>query len=103
MARVIVVGGGFAGVAAATALADRGFQVELLESRGALGGRVYSTAASEGFPAPMDNGPHLFMGCYRETLKHFQRLEVPEPFHWIDPLRLSWFTPGGREVSLRCV
>lgn len=34
MAKVIVVGGGFAGIAAATALAEKGINVELLESRG---------------------------------------------------------------------
>ena len=102
MSKVIVVGGGFAGVAATTALAEKGFQVELLESRGTLGGRVYSTIATDNFPAPVDNGPHLFMGCYRETLKLFRRLEIPDPFHWIDPLRLSWFTQAGKEVTLRC-
>src|SRR5665811_80003 len=90
MSKVIVVGGGFAGVAATTALAEKGFQVELLESRGTLGGRVYSTIATDNFPAPVDNGPHLFMGCYRETLRLFQRLEVPDPFRWIDPTEGVW-------------
>lgn len=100
--KVIVVGGGYAGVAAATALAGWGYQVDLLESRGSLGGRAYSIAPSENFPAPADNGPHLFMGCYHETLRLFERLEVPHPFHWIDPLQLSWFTPGGKSVRLKC-
>src|ERR1039457_3166902 len=98
MPKLIVVGGGYAGVSAATALAEYSFQVELFESRGTLGGRVYSTPSIGSFPAPVDNGPHLFMGCYRETLKLFQRLEVPEPSHWIDPLRLSWFTSAGKKV-----
>jgi zeta-carotene desaturase len=102
MSKVIVVGGGYAGVAAATALAEKGIQVELLESRGFLGGRVYSTPPSETFPAPVDNGPHLLMGCYRETLKLFSRLGVANPFHWIDPLSLSWLTREGKKVSLRC-
>ncbi|HTC19602.1 MAG TPA: hydroxysqualene dehydroxylase HpnE [bacterium] len=102
MGKVLVVGGGFAGVAAATALAGRGHRVELLESRGSLGGRVYSTASSDHFPAPVDNGPHLLMGCYHETLRLFQRIGVPEPFHWIDPLRLCWWVKGGASVSLRC-
>jgi squalene-associated FAD-dependent desaturase len=102
MGKVIVVGGGFAGIAAATALAEQGHRVELLESRGSLGGRVYSTAPSDHFPAPADNGPHLLMGCYHETYRLFQRIGVPEPFHWIDPLRLSWWVKGGASVSLRC-
>lgn len=99
--KVIVVGGGFAGISAATALAERGISVELLESRGSLGGRVYSTE-NPNFPTPLDNGPHLFMGCYHETWKLFDRLNHSSSFKSIDPLRLSWLLPGGRKVSLNC-
>jgi squalene-associated FAD-dependent desaturase len=102
MAKIIVAGGGFAGVAAATALAEQGHRVELLESRGFLGGRVYSTPATDAFPAPVDNGPHLFMGCYHETLHLLERLGVPDPFHWIDPLKILWFSRGGKKLSLQC-
>jgi len=102
MPKVIVVGGGYAGLAAATALADAGHSVDLLESRGFLGGRAYSIAPSETFPAPLDNGPHLFMGCYAETLQLFRRIGVDKNLQWIDPLALSWLTPGGQEVSLKC-
>uniref|UniRef100_A0A1D1ZGQ1 Putative polyamine oxidase 2 n=2 Tax=Anthurium amnicola TaxID=1678845 RepID=A0A1D1ZGQ1_9ARAE len=48
----IVIGGGFAGIAAARALNDASFQVVLLESRDRLGGRVY-TDYSFGFPVDM--------------------------------------------------
>ncbi len=102
MKKVIVVGGGYAGISAATSLAEKGFAVELLESRGFLGGRVYSTTPTESFPAPVDNGPHLFMGCYREAWKFLDRLGSSHAFHRIDPLRLSWIVPGGEKVSLRC-
>src|SRR5271170_3455394 len=89
MPKVIVVGGGYAGLSAATALAEEGFSVELLESRGALGGRAYSIGASESFPFPVDNGPHLFMGCYTETLKMFRRVGMDKAFYWLNPLSLS--------------
>lgn len=102
MGKVLVVGGGFAGVAAATALVEKGHAVELLESRSSLGGRVYSIASSEGFPAPVDNGPHLLMGCYQETLALLQRLGDPEPFRWVDPLKLTWFDKGGAVLKLSC-
>jgi len=101
--KAIVVGGGYAGVSAATALAEAGVTVDLLESRGFLGGRVYSTAPSDPFPAPVDNGPHLLMGCYQETLRLFERLGEKEPLRWIDPLRLSWLVPGGGKVALHCL
>lgn len=102
MPKVIVVGGGYAGLAAATALAEAGLAVELFESRGVLGGRAYSIAPSGAFPAPVDNGPHLFMGCYEETFKMFARIGLGRSFHWINPLALAWLTPGGKGVSLKC-
>ena len=54
MGKVIVVGGGYAGLAAATALAEEGASVELLESKGFLGGRAYSTGPSAHFPVMAD-------------------------------------------------
>jgi hydroxysqualene dehydroxylase len=102
MSKVIIVGGGYAGIAAATALVEAGVTVDLLESRGSLGGRAYSIPSSENFPAPMDNGPHLFMGCYAETLRALDRIGARDSFHWIDPLALSWLTSGGKKVSLQC-
>ncbi|URE04001.1 Glucose inhibited division protein A [Musa troglodytarum] len=48
----IVIGGGFAGIAAAHALKNVSFQVVLLESRDRIGGRVY-TDHSFGFPVDM--------------------------------------------------
>jgi phytoene dehydrogenase-like protein len=46
--RVVVIGGGLAGLAAATELADRGVDVLVLEARDRVGGRVWS----ERVPAP---------------------------------------------------
>jgi zeta-carotene desaturase len=102
MSKVLVVGGGFAGISAATALAEKGHSVDLLESRSSIGGRVYSIPHSENFPAPVDNGPHLLMGCYEETLKLLERLGERNAFHWIDPLRLTWFDRGGQVLALNC-
>lgn len=42
MARAVVIGAGFAGLAAATALADHGIDVVVLEARDRVGGRVWS-------------------------------------------------------------
>jgi hydroxysqualene dehydroxylase len=103
MPKAIVVGGGYAGVSAATALAEAGVAVDLLESRGFLGGRVYSTAPSDPFPAQVDNGPHLFMGCYQETLRLLERLGEKDALRWIDPLGLDWLVPGGGKVGLHCL
>jgi squalene-associated FAD-dependent desaturase len=66
---VLILGGGLAGLAAATALAPRGFCVTLLESRGRLGGRASSfhDAASGQL---VDACQHVSMGCCT-NLAHF--------------------------------
>jgi zeta-carotene desaturase len=101
--RVIVVGGGFAGVSAAVTLADRGHAVELHEIHSALGGRAHHVPPPPGFPVPLDSGPHLFSGAYHETLDLLQKLGRENVFHWIDPLELNWLLPGGTSVSLNAV
>ena len=59
-----VLGGGVAGLAAAFGLADRGFAVELIESRRQLGGRAFASHdANSG--QRLDNGFHAMLGCYR--------------------------------------
>ncbi|MCU0706130.1 MAG: hydroxysqualene dehydroxylase HpnE [Fimbriiglobus sp.] len=62
MDRVTVVGGGLAGLAAAVALAPRGFAVTLMESRQRLGGRASSFVdAASG--QVIDACQHVSMGC----------------------------------------
>src|SRR5437016_3137755 len=64
---VAVVGGGFAGLAAAVRLARGGARVTLLERRPFLGGRAYSfTDPASG--DVIDNGPHALMGAYTAAL-----------------------------------
>ena len=70
---VAVVGGGFAGLAAAVRLARAGARVTLLERRPFLGGRAYS------FTDPVtgdvvDNGPHALMGAYTEALDFLREI-----------------------------
>jgi squalene-associated FAD-dependent desaturase len=69
--RVVIVGGGLAGLAAATALAPRGFEVTLLESRSRLGGRASSFVdATTG--QLTDACQHVSMGCCT-NFAHFCR------------------------------
>ncbi len=70
---VLIIGGGFAGLAAAVDLADRGLKVMLLERRSFLGGRAYSfTDKTTG--DTVDNGQHLMMGCYHHTLRFLEKI-----------------------------
>ncbi|MEO7234294.1 MAG: FAD-dependent oxidoreductase [Lapillicoccus sp.] len=61
----VVVGGGIAGLAAATALAERGVAVTLVEAKETLGGRVRAWPVPVGDePATMSRGFHAFFRQY---------------------------------------
>ncbi|TKG72035.1 FAD-dependent oxidoreductase [Prauserella endophytica] len=64
--RVVVAGGGIAGLAAATALAERGVAVELFERESYLGGRVggWTTTLPDGTRTGMSRGFHAFFRQY---------------------------------------
>lgn len=70
-----VIGGGWAGCAAAVELAASGAQVTLFEAARTLGGRARAVQAKE---ALLDNGQHILLGAYRETLALLRRVGVPE-------------------------
>ncbi len=84
--RVIVLGGGLAGITAALDCAEGGAEVTLVEVRRRLGGAAYSV---ERDGLEMDNGQHVFLrGClaYRGLLQRLgsehltriqPRLEIP--------------------------
>ncbi|MGB0094206.1 MAG: FAD-dependent oxidoreductase, partial [Solirubrobacteraceae bacterium] len=66
--RVLVVGGGLAGITAALDCAAGGAVVTLLEVRPRLGGAAYSFERDGLW---LDNGQHVFLRCcaaYRELL-----------------------------------
>lgn len=62
---VAVIGGGWAGLAAATSAATAGLQVSVFEMAPQLGGRA-RTIESHG--VTLDNGQHILIGAYTETL-----------------------------------
>lgn len=63
---VAVVGGGIAGLAAATGLAERGVRVHLIEAADRLGGRVagWPEVLADGSRAAMNRGFHAFFRQY---------------------------------------
>jgi squalene-associated FAD-dependent desaturase len=74
--RIAVVGGGWAGCAAAVTLADHGLPVTLIEQARVLGGRARRVDRGA---APVDNGQHLLLGAYRETLRLVARVHGKTP------------------------
>jgi monoamine oxidase len=67
---VIVIGAGFAGLAAATELADRGVDVRVLEARDRVGGRVWSDRAGG---AVIERGAEFVLDGYEVLREHAAR------------------------------
>jgi hydroxysqualene dehydroxylase len=70
---VAVVGGGWAGCAAAVSLARAGCKVTLFEASRTLGGRA---RAVEVGGHTLDNGQHILLGAYRETLRLLRQVGI---------------------------
>ena len=96
--RVVVIGGGLAGIAAALDCADAGAEVTLVEVRRRLGGAAYSF---ERDGMRLDNGQHVFLRCcaaYRALLERFgseRHVAVQER------LQIPVMSPGKPTVMLR--
>ena len=76
----IVIGGGCAGFSAATALSESGARVLVLEARPGLGGRA-TAFTDPGTGERVDNGQHILMGCYDDTLAFLKRIGTADRIH----------------------
>jgi len=95
---VVVVGGGWAGIAAAVELARHDIPVILLESAKQLGGRARSVNIDE---LHVDNGQHMLLGAYESTLDLLRKIGVNEnDVLQRRPLSLQWYQLGKKPVSL---
>lgn len=72
-ADVVVIGAGFAGLAAAVRLAEGGRTVVVVEQAPRLGGRATSFVDRDSGER-VDNGQHALFGCYRETYAFLKRI-----------------------------
>jgi monoamine oxidase len=84
MARVAVVGAGYAGLAAAVTLADAGVEVSVLEARDRVGGRVWS----EPLDGPGGSGPVIERGA------EFVLAGYDEMRRWLDRVGLALADTG---------
>jgi hydroxysqualene dehydroxylase len=99
-ADVIVIGGGCAGLSAATALAEAGAKVIVIEARPHLGGRATAhrdPAAGE----RIDNGQHVLAGCYDETLRFLRRIGMENALRRPSTLSVALIDEDGSRLELR--
>lgn len=116
--RVAVIGAGYAGLAAAVDLVEAGFEVDVFEASKTLGGRARGVSIDG---QALDNGAHILVGAYAETLRLMRLVGVPAdalermplrleiaghfrltaPSGWPAPLHLAWalITAKGLKLS----
>lgn len=86
-ARVAVVGGGWAGLAAAVEATQLGAEVALFEMAPQLGGRARRVDVDG---LGLDNGQHILIGAYSETLRLMRSVGVDLQSAFVrTPLRLA--------------
>lgn len=73
--RIAVIGGGYAGMAAAVELASHGHAVSIFEAGPVLGGRA-RLVEMDGLA--LDNGQHMLVGAYGELLRLMQQVGLDE-------------------------
>ncbi|MEO6423310.1 MAG: hydroxysqualene dehydroxylase HpnE [Candidatus Nitrotoga sp.] len=68
---VAIIGGGYAGMAAAVTLAAADVRVTVFESAKQLGGRARGVRNNN---VQLDNGQHILLGCYHHTLQLIEQV-----------------------------
>ncbi len=95
---VVVVGGGWAGLAAAIELTHTGIPVTLVEAARQLGGRARCVRFGK---TRVDNGQHIMIGAYHQMLSLLQRIGLEESaVVQRRPLELELISPHGQALHL---
>ena len=95
--RLAVIGGGWAGLSAAVAATQAGHPVTLFEMAAHLGGRARRVDC--GPELSLDNGQHILIGAYRETLSLMRHVGA-EPDHLLLRRPLALVGPDGDGLRL---
>ncbi len=101
-----MLGGGLAGLATASCLAEAGFEVDIYEAKAFLGGRATSWPMA-GVPGEqdsdeaelVDNCQHVLLRCCVNLIDFYRRLGVSDKI--VYHKQFSFIEPGGRISSMR--
>lgn len=99
MKRCLIIGGGLAGLTAASILSSKNLSVTLIESSPKLGGRTYSFKDAE-TGTEIDNGQHIMMGCYKETLSFLKLIGAENNFDYQKNLFLKFIDRNKNQFQL---
>jgi len=98
--KVAIVGAGWAGCAAAVEATRLGHQVTVFEASRTAGGRARRVMGNvAGQPTALDNGQHILIGAYAETLRLMKEVGVDEAASFLR-LPLTMQFPDGSGLTL---
>lgn len=96
---VTIIGGGWAGLAAAVELSHNGIPVTILESAKSCGGRARKITYQD---SSFDNGQHLMIGAYHETVGLLKICGIdPEQVFQRAPLNFTFYNKNGGNRNIR--
>lgn len=93
--RVVVMGGGLAGLSTAKHLVDAGHIPIVLEARDILGGKIAAWKDDDGDYS--ETGLHVFFGAYPNALTLFDELNISDRLQWKDHQMLFAVTGGPKK------
>jgi len=95
--RILILGGGLAGLSSALTLAEAGYQVELVERKPHLGGRAASYLLPDG--EHVDNCQHVTMGCCTNLEDFYRRVGAAGKIRYYD--HVAFLDREGRRSVLQ--
>jgi hydroxysqualene dehydroxylase len=98
---IVVIGAGFAGLSAAVRAARSGARVLVLEARSRLGGRA-TAFADRDTGALVDNGQHVLLGCYAETMAFLSDIGALGNVRIEPNLNVTMIDRAGVKTRLAC-
>ena len=98
--KILILGGGFAGLSAGVFLSSKGHEITLIERRGHLGGRAYSYKDPIS-GATLDNGQHVLMGCYHDTIRFLKEIGTLDRVTFQKKLTVDYAGPGIRPMRFK--
>ncbi len=102
--KIAIIGGGWAGMAAALAVVQAGHYASVFEAGRTVGGRARAVVGKDlhGTPMLLDNGQHILIGAYAESLRLMRLVGVdPEKALLRLPLTLRFADNSGLQWPRR--
>jgi squalene-associated FAD-dependent desaturase len=97
---VVIIGGGWAGLSAATRLVENGHPVTLFERSNSPGGRASSFYEKE-LGEWLDNGPHIVIGAYTAARRLLQVWGSAAGISYAEGDAIPWLYPNGKIIRLQ--